>query len=125
MEIFFSSKYVICAQMLCAFHYSIGQARMDGAICEYSQSEQQSYLQKLKEHGVNNIEMECSAMASLCHKAGVRSAIVCVVLVDRLNGDQVDIPPETYHEWQLQPQNLVVHYIKTKLTEMKTENAKI
>ena len=99
--------------------FPIGQARMDGAICEYSKPEQQSYLQMLKEHGVNNIEMECSAMAALCHKAGVRCAIVCVVLVDRLKGDQVDISPETYHEWQLQPQNLVVQYIKKKLTEIK------
>ena len=93
---------------------------MDGAVCEYSKSEQEAYLHMLKEKGVNNIEMECSAMAALCHKAGVRCAIVCVVLVDRLKDDQVDIPQETYHKWQLQPQNLVVQYIKKKLTEMKT-----
>ena len=93
---------------------------MDGAICEYTKSEQRDYLQMLKEKGVNNIEMECSAMAALCHRAGVRCAIACVVLVDRLKGDQVDIPPETYHQWQLQPQNLVIQYIKKKL--METEN---
>ena len=93
-------------------HICIGQARIDGAVCDYSESEQQAYFQELKEKGVNNIEMECSAMAALCHKVGVRCAIVCVVLVNRLEGDQVDIPDETYDEWQLRLQNFVVQYIK-------------
>lgn len=105
--------------------FPTGQARMDGAVCEFDKSEQQAYLQKLKKHGVNNIEMECSAMAALCHKARVRCAIVCVVLVDRLNDDQVDISPDTYSKWQLRPQNLVAQYIKKKLREIEIENASI
>lgn len=123
--------FVVCDKQTEDFacgHFPIGQARMDGAVCEYTKSEQQAYLKMLKEKGVNNIEMECSAMAALCFKASVRCAIVCVVLVnrlingdqvDRLNGDQVDIPEETYKEYQLRPQTLVAQYIKKRLTETK------
>ena len=55
-------------------------------------------------------------MASLCHEAGVRSAIVCVVLVDRFDDDQVP-KDDMYDKWQLQLQNFVVQYIKKKLNE--------
>ena len=41
--------------------------------------------------GVTNMEMEALVFASLTHKAGIRSAVVCVTLLDRLQGDQVDI----------------------------------
>lgn len=47
------------------------------------------YLQKLHDFGVVNIEMECTIFAALTHHAGIRSAIVCVALLNRLNGDQV------------------------------------
>ena len=29
-------------------------------------------------------------MASLCHMTGVKCAVVCVALLNRLNGDQVE-----------------------------------
>ena len=48
-----------------------------------------AYLQRVKEAGVVNIEMECVALGALCHRAGVKCAVVCVTLVDRLLGDQV------------------------------------
>ena len=41
--------------------------------------------------GVTNMEMEALVFAGLTHKAGIRSAVVCVTLLDRLQGDQVDI----------------------------------
>ena len=37
------------------------------------------------------MEMEALVFAGLTHKAGIRSAVVCVTLLDRLQGDQVDI----------------------------------
>ena len=39
--------------------------------------------------GVINMEMESLCFAALCHHAGIRSAVVCVTLLNRLNGDQV------------------------------------
>lgn len=47
------------------------------------------YLKNLYGMGVKNIEMESVAFAALTHHAGIRSAVVCVTLLDRLKGDQV------------------------------------
>ena len=66
-----------------------GQARLDGAFCEYSSSDKDRYMLRLKEAGVTNIEMESTAFTALTHKAGFKSAVVCVTLLDRLNEDQV------------------------------------
>lgn len=49
-----------------------------------------SYLNKLHDFGVVNIEMESTIFAALTHHAGIRAAVVCVTLLDRLKGDQVD-----------------------------------
>lgn len=47
------------------------------------------YLNKCKEFGVVNIEMEATIFGALTHHAGIKAAIVCVALLNRLNGDQV------------------------------------
>ena len=44
---------------------------------------------RLKDAGVTNIEMESTAFVALTHKAGFKSAVVCVTLLDRLDEDQV------------------------------------
>ena len=62
---------------------------MDGAICEFTLEKKMKYLETIKEAGVSNIEMECTAIASLCHQMKVKCAVVCVALLDRLQGDQV------------------------------------
>ena len=62
---------------------------MDGAVCEISHQQKLTYLQRVKEAGISNMEMECTAIASLCRMTGVRCAVVCVALTDRLKGDQV------------------------------------
>ena len=67
-----------------------GQARLDGAFCEYNSSDKDRYMLRLKEAGVTNIEMESTAFTALTHKAGFKSAVVCVTLLDRLNEDQVE-----------------------------------
>ena len=38
---------------------------------------------------MKNMEMEALVFGALTHMAGVRSAVVCVTLLDRLKGDQV------------------------------------
>lgn len=48
-----------------------------------------NYLNKLHDFGVVNIEMESTIFAALTHHAGIRAAVVCVTLLDRLKGDQV------------------------------------
>ena len=48
-----------------------------------------AFLTKIHEAGVVNMEMESLCFAALCHHAGIRSAVVCVTLLNRLSGDQV------------------------------------
>ena len=39
--------------------------------------------------GVRNIEMESTAFAAFCVRADIPSVIICVALINRLNGDQI------------------------------------
>lgn len=66
-----------------------GQGRLDGAFCDFSEQDKMDYLEKLKDFGVVNIEMEATIFAALTLHAGIKSAIVCVSLLNRLQGDQV------------------------------------
>ena len=76
---------------VCTNDFYEGQARLDGAFCSYTESQKMEYLQWLKENGVSNIEMESTCFAALTHMGGIKSAVVCVALLDRLNEDQVCI----------------------------------
>lgn len=48
-----------------------------------------NFLNSVHKSGVVNIEMESLSFAALTHHAGIRSAVICVTLLDRLKGDQV------------------------------------
>ena len=103
------------------FRIYAGQARTDGAFCDITEEQRLSYLKEIHSKGVVNIEMEATAIASLCHKAGYGCAIVCVTLLDRLNGDQVELDPEVYKKYVLRPQDLVAEYIKEKLRQIEID----
>lgn len=62
---------------------------MDGAFCDFNEMEKMAFLYKLRDNGVVNIEMESTIFAALTYHAGIRAAILCVALLNRLNGDQV------------------------------------
>jgi uridine phosphorylase len=74
---------------MCTDDFYEGQGRLDGAFCDYTEKEKMSYIQHLSRSGVTNIEMESLAFAALTHHAGIRAAVVCVSLLDRMVGDQV------------------------------------
>lgn len=74
---------------MCTTDFYEGQGRMDGAFCDFTEAEKMEHLQTLKDNGVVNIEMESLAFAALTHHAGVKAAVVCVTLLDRLKSDQV------------------------------------
>lgn len=107
----------IVGKTMCTADFYEGQGRLDGAFCEYSEQDKMDYLQKLHEFGVVNIEMECTIFAALTHYAGIKAAIVCVALLDRLKGDQVMSPKEVMNEWQQRPQILVSRLIRKHLTQ--------
>ena len=80
---------IAAGKTVCTNDFYEGQARLDGAFCSYDESDKLEYLEHLKENGVSNIEMESTCFAALTHLGGIKSAIVCVALLDRLNEDQV------------------------------------
>lgn len=92
-----------------------GQARLDGAICDYTLADKMAFLQRLKESGVYNIEMEAGVFSSFTHHLGIRGAICCVTLLDRLAGDQVLTSPEELADFDTRPGRLLRKFIKEKV----------
>lgn len=98
----------VSGKTMCTYDFYEGQGRLDGAFCEFTEQDKMDYLEKLREFGVVNIEMEgerrrhesrtmnlnfpslsATIFAALTHHAGIKAAICCVALLNRLNGDQV------------------------------------
>uniref|UniRef100_A0A3P9Q9W6 Uridine phosphorylase n=1 Tax=Poecilia reticulata TaxID=8081 RepID=A0A3P9Q9W6_POERE len=105
----------VIGNTMCTLDFYEGQARLDGAFCSYTEADKQEYLLKAKEAEVCNIEMESSVFAAMCKLSGLRAAVVCVTLLDRLKGDQLSSSHEVLNNYQLRPQKLVGSYIKQSL----------
>ncbi|GLD63450.1 uridine phosphorylase 1-like protein [Lates japonicus] len=105
----------VIGNTMCTMDFYEGQARLDGAFCSYTEKDKQDYLSKAKEARVCNIEMESSVFAAMCKLSGLRAAVVCVTLLDRLKGDQLSSSHEVLHSYQQRPQILVGSYIKKQL----------
>lgn len=97
---------------MCTLDFYEGQGRLDGAFCDYTENDKMEYLSRIASGGVVNIEMEATCFAALTHHAGIKAAIVCVALLNRMKGDQVSTPKEVQNEWINRPQKLVGKYIK-------------
>lgn len=92
-----------------------GQARLDGVLPPgYDIQSQQTFLRHLHAAGVRNIEMEASAFAMFVHRAGIRGAVVCATLLDRLQGDQVSATAEELGQYSGRAQELVLRFIASK-----------
>ncbi|XP_041040462.1 uridine phosphorylase 1-like isoform X1 [Carcharodon carcharias] len=102
----------IIGTTLCTSDFYEGQARLDGAFCNYTYEDKMNYLHCAYEAGVRNIEMESSVFAAMCNRSGLPGAVVCVTLLDRLQGDQIGSSHEVLEEYQERPQKLVGCYIK-------------
>ncbi|XP_023379941.1 uridine phosphorylase 1 [Pteropus vampyrus] len=105
----------VVGDTMCTLDFYEGQGRLDGALCSYTERDKQEYLQAAHAAGVRNIEMESSVFAAMCRACGLRAAVVCVTLLDRLEGDQISSPREVLAEFQKRPQRLVGHFIKKRL----------
>ncbi|CAH8845977.1 unnamed protein product [Trichobilharzia szidati] len=88
------------------------QARLDGAICSFSEEEKKAYLQSAYDNGIRNIEMEGTGIAGHCKQVGYRAVLVCVTLVNRLEVDQVSLTEKEYAYLQELPGMLVGEYLK-------------
>ena len=108
---------VEAGRTLCAHDFYEGQGRLDGAFCDYTMENKFDFLHQCYEHNVKNIEMESLCFLGLLNHAQIRAGVVCVTLVDRLNGDQVSISHDLNVEFQERPFKLVADYIKMKLKQ--------
>jgi len=104
---------------MCTLDFYEGQARLDGAFCDYNEQDKIHFLQDCHKAGVLNIEMESLCFAAMCHHAGLKGAVVCVTLLDRLKGDQVDTPHSILNEWGMRPAIIVARYIKQQIKKNK------
>eukprot|EP00076_Gallus_gallus_P023765 XP_015145676.1 uridine phosphorylase 2 isoform X1 [Gallus gallus] len=100
---------------MCTYDFYEGQGRLDGALCSFSNEKKLQYLKRAHDAGVRNIEMESTAFAALCGLCGLRAAVVCVTLLDRLEGDQIRASHEVLQEYQQRPQRLVAAFIRRRL----------
>lgn len=105
----------VVGNTMCTSDFYEGQGRLDGALCYYTEQEKQEYLQAAHAAGVRNIEMESTVLAAMCSACSVPVAVVCVTLLDRLQGDQICSSHEVLAEYQERPQKLVSHFIKKRL----------
>ena len=102
---------------MCALDFYEAQARLDGAFCDITPEQKGQFLNHLRDKGVVNIEMEAIAFASMCHYSGIKGAIICVTLLNRLNGDQVSFSKEFSDQLQTRPQILAAKFIKKRLSQ--------
>ncbi|KRZ42620.1 DNA helicase MCM9, partial [Trichinella pseudospiralis] len=91
--------------------YEGKQARVDGALCDFTFEEKIKFLNKAYNSGVKNIEMESSCFAAFCCRAGIKAAIICVTLLDRLEGDVLN-PNDPFSEWEKRPVEIISRYIE-------------
>uniref|UniRef100_A0A6G1SGQ5 Uridine phosphorylase 1 n=1 Tax=Aceria tosichella TaxID=561515 RepID=A0A6G1SGQ5_9ACAR len=70
------------------------QGRTNGAICEHTIEDKMRFLERARELGVINMEMECNHLAAMCHKLGVSFGILDVALTNRLSNDKVELSRE-------------------------------
>ena len=92
-----------------------GQGRLDGAICEYNEDDKMAFLKEAYACGVRNFEMESTVFAAFTQKLGIRAAVCCVTLLDRMHGDQHPHTHEQLEAWDERPGDIIVRYIQRSL----------
>ncbi|KAM5268405.1 uridine phosphorylase 2 isoform 1-T3 [Hipposideros larvatus] len=100
---------------MCTYDFYEGQGRLDGALCSFSREKKVDYLKRAYKAGVRNIEMESTVFAAMCRLCGLKAAVVCVTLLDRLECDQINLPHDVLVEYQQRPQLLISNFIKQRL----------
>ncbi len=93
-----------------------GQGRLDGALKpRYTERDKMAFLRRAYDAGVRNIEMESTAFAAFCLRAGIPAAVVCTTLLNRLEGDQVTPTPAQLAGFSDNAQRVVILYMKGEL----------
>ena len=85
-----AKKYAVeYAKTVSTETYYEGQARLDGALCPYSEKDKMAYLHKLHKNGVRNFEMEGTVVSAICARNNIKCGMLCVAYLNRLKEECV------------------------------------
>lgn len=96
--------------------FFLEQFRIDGAICMETLETKTAWLRWIHDNGVRNIEMEGAMFAGYLNAWGFPSfAMICAVLLNRLEGDQVTSSPEQLHRYSEDSGRVLFAYLASLL----------
>lgn len=93
------------------------QGRTNGAICEHTLEDKMQFLERARQLGVINMEMEANRLAAMCHKLKVSFGILDVALTNRLVNDKVELTGEQMSLFERRLFWLNSLFIKHKLSD--------
>lgn len=95
--------------------FFLEQFRLDGAIRMETEETKQEFLEWLHDNGVANIEMEGAMFSAYLNWWGFTSfAMICAVLLNRLEGDQVTSTPEQLHKFSEDSGDVLFNYLASQ-----------
>lgn len=107
---------IVSGKTIATNEFFLEQFRLDGAIRLETMETKQEFLQWLHDNDVRNIEMEGAMLAAYLNSWGFSSfAMICAVLLNRLEGDQVTSSPEQLHKFSADSGVVLFNYLKSLL----------
>lgn len=107
---------IVSGRTIATNEFFIEQFRLDGAIRFETAQTKQELLEWLQANGVANIEMEGAMLAAYMNHWGFNSfAMICAVLLNRLEGDQVTSTPEQLHAYIDDAGDVLFNYLSSLL----------
>lgn len=111
-----SDIHLVTGRTVATNEFFLEQFRLDGAVSIHSPEAKRAWLEWIHRNGVRNIEMEGAMLAGyLNHWGFSKFAMVCVTLLDRLEGDQVTASPEQLERFNRDSGTVMLNYLKATL----------
>ena len=105
---------IVSGRTIATHEFFIEQWRLDGALCLETADSKQEFLDWLHANDVVNIEMEGAMLAAYLNAWGFSSfAMICAVLLNRLEGDQVTSSAEQLHAFSDDAGSVMFRYLHT------------
>ncbi|MFM8349803.1 MAG: uridine phosphorylase [Actinomycetales bacterium] len=107
---------IVCGRTIATHEFFIEQFRLDGAICLETPQTKQEFLEWLHANDVSNIEMEGAMVAAYLNYWGFSSfAMICAVLLNRLEGDQLTSSSAQLHKFSEDSGDVLFNYLAARL----------